>query len=493
MKRNVYLMLLLLAGAVAVFFIAACLTGREKENVVIVQETVYGDPEAAKGLTLEWKTQWAGQLLWDTQYTVGSGEEAKSGFVFRSGGSRWKNFYEGEVLLETNGGWGELYISADHMEETICPELTKAVASRTENGSTHTETIRFADYYEYYPLDFSVAEPDSGLAHFYNRDQAYWADFFRIPVPEDHLMEVTVTKDMEGSGLSVNCASIGGGIRAIVSEAFGKQDCYFTFYCESEEGAVVNPEGAYRIFYMPDFKKENLAEESISGKSVSGEGTPGENTVVEVACELEKGLIPIGLCRDEERGLLYLTALEGDAVLLYVYRLEGEKPVAAQKLEVCKMEGVGKEVYWRGLFPTEKGLLMVWSDAGFVFVEERDGRYAVFCEGQFPAAEPAEGAEKDEAYHFESVFVKENAICFDGERLALAAYTSWEDVDVCLAVYGRDGMRYHGIYYNSGGIDSRNGAMNMRIRPWGNRQRGQRRAEEALKCYVRGQQGTVTK
>ena len=61
--------------------------------------------------------------------------------------------------------------------------------------------------------------------------------------------------------------------------------------------------------------------------------------------------------------------------------------------------------------------------------------------------QPVELGYLDEIFHFE------HALLFDGERLVLASYDSWDSVNVTLAVYNREEQIYCGKYHHSAELD----------------------------------------
>lgn len=444
-------------GSILALAAAVCMAGREKEEVVVTEESVLGDPGAAEGFVLEWKTDWQEQLLWNTRYTIGT-EETVTGFSFRAKKAKWSRPAEEKVRLEIYGSWGGSGILEPG--DAIWPEIALAAAERTEPGERHTERLRFADYYEYYPVEFHVTKNNS-IYYYDNSDgeeKNFWTDFFRIPVPEEHILEVTVEKDAEGNCIFINCNSSEGGLGVYAVCAFGETDCYFTFACRTADGESTATEGAYGIFYLSDV-------------------TAGRKESVEVVCGLEDGVEPVAMCRRED--VLYLAAVEDGMFGVRVYRLEGEIPVLQQKAAVCRAEET-ENVHLTRMLPAQGGLLLVWSDSSFAFVEEKDGQYRLFCRNVFPR-------EEDGPQGRVPVFSRESAVCFDGERLALGAYVSWSDVDVDFAVYGREEMLYYGIYHNSGNLDCYIGAPEGNIQPQGYGG-GNARPEEPLKISLSGQE-----
>lgn len=423
MKKSLCLMAVLLLAAVLVIPTAFYLVNSEKENVVITEEVVFGNPHAADGLTLTWKTHWDGKLLWETAYQFGdkeSGRTVSTDFTYGSARERWQMPFDENVSIESFGGWGGSGRFVP--EDTPWPRIISAVAERTKAGEERVEKVRFADYYEYYPIELSVGTRD-GAHYDYGMDE--WMEYFRIPVPEDEWMTVTLEKDAEGHIVEINC-DIEGGVGIYCVGAFRGTEVFFTYYCEKYDGGYVHPEGAYGIFYMPI-------------------GEFGEDAEPEVVCELAEAAVPVAM--EIDGNTLFLVTREQEHFLLNVYELEGNVPVFRQSLELGESREE-EQVYWGRFRVADGGVFACWSDSSFVFVEEKDGQYEIFCKDVFPV----NGGEPREP--FVDNFVERSVICFDGERLALAAYNGKQWVDVDLAVYGRDGMEYYGVYKNSGNIDN---------------------------------------
>ena len=100
----------------------------------------------------------------------------------------------------------------------------------------------------------------------------------------------------------------------------------------------------------------------------------------------------------------------------------------------------------------EGGILLTWSDNFFAFVTEGE-QCRLWCSGRFPDCQDADGADSmgwGIGRDGDDPFPWERECLFDGERLVLAAMNGWTSVDVRLAVYGRDGEAYSGLYRHSG-------------------------------------------
>ena len=98
------------------------------------------------------------------------------------------------------------------MEHSLMVLSAADVAERTENGETRTETLRLADYYDYYPITVELYLPDQeGRSYVYTTwaECQALADYFRLKVPEDLMVEVSVTKDEYGQVSNVESNDVG--------------------------------------------------------------------------------------------------------------------------------------------------------------------------------------------------------------------------------------------------------------------------------------------
>ena len=97
---------------------------------------------------------------------------------------------------------------------------------------------------------------------------------------------------------------------------------------------------------------------------------------------------------------------------------------------------------------------MTWDDNSFSFIARENGQYRCWCSGVFPG----------------DPFPKEQVCIFNGEKLILAAYESWDSTNVLLSVYDELEQTYSGRYVHSGQEDVDMGYDSLRrIAPQGNR------------------------
>lgn len=455
-----------------------------KESFTVTQEVLSGNPDSASGITIRTASHWDGHLLWDTAYTIGSGEEAQNTFRFSGRGTDWvrSSAKAARAFLRDGDGFGscetegEMGIDPRNMP---FPELVEAAAERTEAGTVHTETVPLGDYYEYYPVEFEIGGSSVEYEGYYEENLTFLTDLFQIGTAQDKL-EITIEKDAQGNLRSVSGQKADHGQNAImISEAstFGGSGCYYAF-CVTDMGTgkrVHRGENS-GIFYLPFTEEDGWITVSTQR--------------LEKVCGLPEEGIPVGMLLEEEEGRLYLAVKEENDYSLIVHSLEGGMPVFTQRVPLGQerlfaqggpagdedlpeagMEIQPSEPQLRSLTQEDGGLLLTWSDNGFSFVTDKAGQCRLWCSGVFPQKQE-EGEGWYSGGRYDAPFPEENQCFFDGERLALAAFEERGSLNVLLAVYDPSGELYSGRYRHSGGEDLQeawqgSGLMQDRIVPQG--------------------------
>ena len=167
MKNSLLVSLFILGLTILSLPAALFMVNREKEKILINEEVLLGNPAEAAGITLKIPSHWGRQLLWDTEYTIGSGVEAESHFIFSSVPVSWKATEE-----TTSAG---LRIQFDWDFWTTYVENN--TNSNGENN-TRSEIIRIADYSANYPLAFDIEGHSVQYEGDYNEACNYLRDYF---------------------------------------------------------------------------------------------------------------------------------------------------------------------------------------------------------------------------------------------------------------------------------------------------------------------------
>lgn len=425
MRKSMFLACVLMGAALFFLPFAIGKVNGGKGDIRITEEVLCGDPEEAAGIVLRMPSHWGGHLLWDTEYAVGGTEKKESSFAFSSSEARWTTepekklslyFQTSPVLQEAySGSW--VLIPGNEVLQDI-------ISMAEDNGAEERLTVRIGDYYDFYPVFMGLEGNSVYYEGLYEETCSYLTEYFHISVAEDR-WEVFVEGSPEGTlGLPAEGFEIIGEEQLVIvsASAAGKDGFYFTYFLRDEKSGESVDRGQNRgIFYFP----HGAGEDGIWHADL----TKGRKL-----CELPSGVCPALVMADEEEGVLYLVSEEGNAYKLWVYRMEGEGLALAQEILFPPHSGLCR------MSREEGGILLTWSDNSFSFVTREEGRHALWCDGAFP--DPLEWKELP--------FPIENACVFDGSRLMLAAYESWDSMNVVLAVYDREGISYGGLYRHSG-------------------------------------------
>ena len=446
MKKSFFIAAVMLVLGAAFFVLAVYLVNGQSEGVVITENTLYGDPETAAGLKFRVTSQWQDYLVWDTAYDVESGK-SESEFSFYPYEKNWQELPYDSVELWVSLNWGMARTNGRSSrfdpEGGSLPEVVRAVMERTAPGERRTEKVRLSDYYEYYPLRFYVRSSDLNI--YYDDNDNFYTDFFRVPVPDWLTLEIVLEKDETGDVIALECNSE-YSVNFFGGSAFGQEGCYFTYYPEYLEDVnenVTEESGAdYGIYYVP----------YLTGKysnSIDQEQT-------RLLCGLPSGVITVHMALNEDLGELYLVTMEEQNYYLNVYQIEQEKLIRKQKIFVRSVSGEPGEEgnpYWNQMSVHDEGVLMVWRDGIFAFVAHGEEGMELWCLEQYPGNE--------------IVFPYEHVWAFDGRRLAVASLADWESMNVELAVFQDEGLAWYGVCGHSGNVGNDQVSFSLRIHPPG--------------------------
>lgn len=461
MKKSLLFSLFIMVLAVFSLPAALITVDSGKERILISEEVLAGDPAEAAGITLKIPSHWGRQLLWDTEYTIGSGREAESRFSFSAKPVYWKAaegkayaYLRFEIDAYFQAAYAENSTALD-WDNDIYSTIISGVAERAEMGKRYTETIRIGDYSPYFPLSFEIEGHSVKYEGDYNEACDYLREFFHISSAEDR-MEVTVELNGQGDVTNASARFIGSDENnSIVNAAAddGEEGLYYVYCLENAEtGEWVDRGQNMGIFYFPYQEQESWWHVDL--------------TQVKRLCDYPGNVIPLQMLIDDKEKILYLTVREGEDYSLLVYQLEEKIPVLTQQIPVNR-DGLPailpnaeestdrlKQSSFCRMSLEDGGILMTWDDNAFSFIARKNGQYRCWCSGVFPG----------------DPFPKEQVCIFNGEKLILAAYESWNSTNVLLSVYDEQGQTYSGRYVHSGHEDVDMGYDSLRrIAPQGNR------------------------
>lgn len=456
----------LTAAAVLLLFAAGLLpwlhgqVNGAKEEIQIKEEILYGDADRVQGLLVCQKTYLLDHLFWNTQLFLGTGRQAQTVFSYfgetpRIEGRRLSSdigiapvgrdfSVSGLIDLaeeEKNSGYGQL----------IKPIAD--VASRTEPGRTHAETVYLKEYYDVYPLEMQLFRTWQYFDSMESLSRLI-TEYFSLVVPEDLKMTVTVTKDEKGdiveiigqdssnpaaSGTEINFGYIGAVDTA--DEAGG----YFLFYRRGEDGRTrARPESGYSIYFIPAEQKEDYREPLLKAEDIAP------------VYDLAEGEAPVHLQFNRSRSQLLLFTEAEDSLWLNV--IDRQVMECRQRILI----GAWEKDDWMDVF-SYPGFMSV------VMENKETPRLVLLCDeeerGTWRMEMTAELAWQGQE-GLQTCFVQSGAqMAYDGRRLAVAQWSRNYATDMDLMICQEGGVVFYGRYRRQGEYQSQHYNYRQEIRP----------------------------
>ena len=266
----IFLALVLVCGCGTALAAQAISAPREK---ILFQEHIFsGDPAAADGLTVQLKTGMRYKLNWESTVQFSAQDyRAETSFRFLPAGQAEQpemsyrgveiNFYRDAATTGSDDVFG-FSTAYQSLLDTLSP------------GESGSMTIRFADYYDEYPFEFSIDLPGVNYDPLVNwqdasadsewldeRAQAALGRFFRIPVLQDEYVELGIDKNMDGTGSGRSISSVMEGDRfwMNVESVITDDTCFFWFGNRTDKDRLVDTDRLTCFFPVdPETRIEHL-------------------------------------------------------------------------------------------------------------------------------------------------------------------------------------------------------------------------------------------
>jgi len=243
------------------------------DDVVYTESTIIGDAREVEGIRVDLNLHLMDHLFWDIGLTIGEEIEEEEDFDFDYNPPR--HVSDPKPRFDLGFGFNSFGASSntdlldgDHRMFGMY-EAVVDVASRTPDGEEHTENVRLADFYDYYPLNADIRIGDYYYDTYSNIDhelrkygdllkkiQAYFEKHFHFPVLDSDIQTITVKKRADGTVESVeaNPANISDRIYLDTRSVVSDDAIYFTCVPRSDKKGVLPYEsdtefGLYRIPY----------------------------------------------------------------------------------------------------------------------------------------------------------------------------------------------------------------------------------------------------
>ncbi len=446
MRKSFICFLLLVLLAVGVMAASVQALDDQKDNISVVEETVYGDAKAVENLAVTTHALLSQQLYWDTSYLAGENPETATEFRFYPERQSYENESDGYFYLQlgsSNFGMGsshhidleaiEYNRRDDHrdMREGLNHMLLPAidVASRTANGQEHKETVRLRDYYERYKI-----QPEYNLTGMDMFDEASYqtvaealAEVLVIPVPEDLMVEVIITKDDMGQVTDVECWDVVelGHVYDCWSEGLVMEDGVYFYLGGNLDFSQIKL--GYGIYWIP-------IVQTVNGKAF-------------LDVENMENIYDLELPSDGEGRARMQESSDGTQVYLFEKRGEDWQLVIldhAAKTVVQQLPLCGSPTVWHGenaeAFLTSEEVEGEESQYHLQVYEKQGDKLALWLDTDLPQVEKE---------WFWSIY-RQPTVLFNGETLAVGSfYDNYYNVSTKLLLFDRSGLQYAGIYHNA--------------------------------------------
>lgn len=439
MRRTLALLAVLLVISAAWMALAHGAVTAWQDDVVIGQTTLLGSAEAAVGLQITVKPQKQERLFWQTTLMAAEEPKPETEFLYYSYPQYDSSEPVNAVYLYLEGlnyGIGgndivlEEYESDAHHSGIRMVKPAIDVASRTQAGQTLTEQLYLKDYYEVYPvsLDWSYAN----VGKYAELDQQ-WSEklqqWLSIPVSEDTVVEVSVTRNEAGSITDVDCKELSGEQSRFYGDGFAAEDGLY-FYLNGSPAELRNIACGFGIYYMP-LETVKLGEEVAAWPNIDAVENiypmNPESCRVIALLEREDGTL---LLLTEESGIPWLTLLTRDGTV-------------KQRLELPDLAEEESYSIWQG--ENELLVLKIYAEQRkedrILVLPRENGLYTLWLEAEFPDNEIWPKDDNYGAYYHDPV------LAFDGERLAIGCLQSnWQTASFRIMTYDQTGLTYAGFY-----------------------------------------------
>lgn len=478
MRKSLVLFLVLLVCVIGgAYYVSADLL-KEKDNVQITETVVLGDKSTVEGVTVERNVKYDRHIRWDTTYVVGEESKCDTVYTFDEQGKLYEENnrrYEG-IELHTNviRAFDDANRKAEDL--TGVDRAMKELFDETEPGQEKSRIIDLKDYLDFYEYEITIELPGDITHHFLNREEleealAYYGkdknylgsfhleelkeqlyilevftEFFKIPVIDNHLYEIAVSKDVNGNlyGWSYSSANGGGssgnvsmGSTLTDSDSFNmwaipvytENMCYFTFYPYTDDDQLVDTSyipGGFGIYQLP-FDKED--------------GTIDVDNL-RMVYSLDPAEEIFNLHYDERRNTILLLGHKeaGSGYQMTVFD--------ADTMEVKQKLIYSDDGYGAGIYMGDDFIVLETVEDVVVLSVDENGNYQkeIVCDIKYLQEETSVDYLDFSYLDFD----------WDGEKLIFAgslndstSYRYYQSCGFYLAAYDKNGLIYYGEYVSS--------------------------------------------
>lgn len=177
----------------------------QKDQVTFLDEIKYGDSSVVEGMTATVRAGYEEQLFWTTDYLFGKTPTIHTDYRIYSTRQEERPDIDNHLYIDIDFDYHTHY-----GDEALSPPLTglqkafQELSDSTGPDETKRKTIALSEYFDYYPLTFSLYF--NGYSEYYAWDieatieessanYEFLRDYFKIPVPEGDVRILEISKE----------------------------------------------------------------------------------------------------------------------------------------------------------------------------------------------------------------------------------------------------------------------------------------------------------
>ena len=437
MRVRLGILLVLLAAACGGLAWTHASVNAQKDQVDIQVTTVAGDVSAVEGTEVTLDASLFGRLFWSIRCTPGAEPMVQSKYThyWNEQPQHWSWDSGGLYVSFFNGNWYDGEAEDDRYGLTT---LLRAVSERCPAGTDeYTETVRLRDYYEYFPLfvgSIDVLRNGSRYVLDGNESLEMMAQdalrqVFRIPVPEDLMVEVQMSKTLDDQVFFTNVsADFDLDAASLVTD----QGIYFTL--ESSDFAVP-------LDFSQCTVEQGLYFLSIQQEPYTGNDYEGVDGLTEVSMD---GAQIRTVCPSPGAKSSWLGTSEDGTWIYYAAQTEEETTLWVLDAQSGAVVSQTALPFGPADFPDGAYLSGAFVDEGLVMPYRWDNRFVLVTVSETGEASVALSGDLTKVW--EVTYLENPNLIYDGRRLVIAAFQRYDYYGFCMAAYTNEGLSYLGRY-----------------------------------------------
>lgn len=422
--------LIILAGLYSAIFIQI---NKEKDNVAVTENIVYGDKSFAEGITINTDARYGQNLQWKTEYTIGETPLTKTDFNFYPFGIKYEDseirrnlsLYTAFHFSTTADDYNDIFKNTRKAYEEMMRDATPYILQE--------RTILLSDYYDYYPVMVDINFPNFYLSDYFFRDEMSeyklsilnnFNEFFKIPIIEGHKISINAIADEYGNitqwGTS-HTEESSDNFDIYLEGSITENKCFLSLSNITASGKIVdtsNIPGGYGIYCLPFTETESSVQFDFDNM---------------------RNVYPV-----DEKNNVYEIRLSNDNKYLYIMTREENE---------CVLTVMDTETY-----ENELSLEISSFERGYSYINEVGDDfilYSTYDEINDKNYYTVVSFDKNGTYKNEFTVPADymgDVAKWDGEFLYLADTVNYDDsynIQPCrfnFTVYSKDGLKFRGEY-----------------------------------------------